>query len=95
MTAYVVMLKERTRDAAEMAIYSEKAAAARGDHALTPLAIYGQIDHLEGAPAEGAVIVSFPTMAEARAWYDSPAYQDARSNRMKGADYRMFIVEGV
>jgi uncharacterized protein (DUF1330 family) len=33
-------------------------------------------------------------MAAARAWYNSPAYQEARLHRMKGAQYRMLLVEG-
>jgi uncharacterized protein (DUF1330 family) len=34
-------------------------------------------------------------MAAARAWYDSPAYEEARQHRFKGAEYRMLLVEGV
>jgi uncharacterized protein (DUF1330 family) len=41
------------------------------------------------------VIVEFPTLAEARAWYDGDAYKDAREHRFKGADYRAFITEGL
>ena len=43
----------------------------------------------------GAVIVEFPTFAEAEAWFDSPACQDALQHRLKGGDYQTFIVEGV
>jgi uncharacterized protein (DUF1330 family) len=50
---------------------------------------------LEGPPVEGAVILSFPSMSEARAWYESPAYQAAREHRLKGAEYRVFLVEGL
>jgi uncharacterized protein (DUF1330 family) len=34
-------------------------------------------------------------MAAAKAWYDGPAYTEARQLRFKGADYRAFIVEGL
>ena len=50
---------------------------------------------LEGPDAEGVVILQFPSAAEARAWYDSPAYQAALEHRLKGAAYRVMIVEGV
>ena len=50
---------------------------------------------LEGAPIEGAVILSFATYEEALAWYNSPAYIAAREQRFKGADYRAFIVQGM
>ena len=49
---------------------------------------------LEGPEIEGAVIVSFPTFEEAKAWYDSPAYKEAREHRFKGADYRVDTVVG-
>lgn len=95
MTAYVVFTREHTTDEAELKLYAEKAGAARQGHAMTPLAHYGRIDMLEGAPIEGCVILSFPTMTEAHGWYDSPAYQAALKHRLKGSDYRVFIVEGV
>lgn len=95
MTAYVVLIKERTKDADALARYAEKAVAARDGHAITPLALYGAFAQLEGDPAEGAVIISFPTMADARAWYDSPAYQEALTHRKAGGEYRVFMVEGV
>lgn len=95
MSAYVVMIRERVGDPAEMAIYGQTAPLARPGHAITPLAFYGALDVLEGPSMEGVVIHRFPTMAQARAWYDSPAYQAARIHRQRGADYRVFIVEGV
>ncbi|MED5524918.1 DUF1330 domain-containing protein [Gallaecimonas pentaromativorans] len=95
MTAYVIFIKDGVKDPDEMAIYAEKAGAARGDHPLTPLVFYGDITTLEGPEAEGAVVLAFPDMAAARAWYDSPAYTEARAHRLKGADYRVLLVEGV
>ena len=68
---------------------------AAAGHALTPRALYGRQEVLEGAAVEGVVILEFPTFAEARAYFDSPAYQEAREHRFKGADYRAVIVEGV
>jgi uncharacterized protein (DUF1330 family) len=31
----------------------------------------------------------------AKAWYNSPAYREAREHRFKGAEYRAVIVQGV
>lgn len=95
MTAYVVFTREKTTDAAELKLYGEQAPAAREGHALTPLAFYGPLETLEGPEPEGCVILSFPSVAEAHGWYDSPTYQAAREHRLKGADYRVFIVEGI
>ncbi len=95
MTAYVILIREATRDAAELKLYGEKAKAARGDHKIAQLAFYGPHQALEGPDPEGVVILQFDDMAAARAWYDSPAYQEALTHRLKGADCRTLIVEGV
>lgn len=95
MPAYVIMIRDRMVDPAEFAAYGAKAREARGDHKITPLAFYGPHQALEGPDPDGVVILQFPTAAEARAWYDSPAYQAALDHRLKGAEYRVVIVEGV
>ncbi|MDO9336974.1 MAG: DUF1330 domain-containing protein [Caulobacteraceae bacterium] len=95
MTAYVIFIRDSIKDAEEMATYGQKAAGARGDHAMTPLAFYGAVETLEGPKVDGAVVISFPTTAEAKAWYNSPAYQEALPHRLKGAEYRVLIVEGL
>lgn len=48
MSAYVVMIREHLRDAAELEVYTAGARAARAGHDITPLAAYGRIDVLEG-----------------------------------------------
>lgn len=93
--AYVILVRERMIDAEEFATYGVKAREARGGHAITPLAFYGRQEVLEGPQVEGAVILQFPSFAEAQAWYRSPAYQAALQHRLKGAEYRVVIVEGV
>lgn len=95
MSAYVILIRERTRDAAALERYADSARAARAGHDLTPLAFYGRIESLEGAPADGVVVLKFPDMAAAHAWYDSPAYRAARVHRHQGADFRVLMVEGV
>ena len=62
---------------------------------ITPLAAYGRHEVVEGATVEGVVILQVPTFEEAKAWYDSPAYREAREHRHLGADYRAVIVEGL
>jgi uncharacterized protein (DUF1330 family) len=95
MAAYIVFMRERTHNPSELKIYSEKAPAAMEGHAVTPLAVYGRQEVIEGPEVEGAAILEFPTFEEAKAWYDSSAYREAREHRFKGANYRAFIVEGV
>jgi uncharacterized protein (DUF1330 family) len=95
MSAYGIFSRETTRDQSELDAYTPKASASMAGHAIKVLAAYGRQEVLEGPNAEGVVIVEFPTMEEARAWYDSPAYRDARQHRFRGADYRAIFVEGV
>ena len=95
MAAYIILIREKLRDGEAMARYGKAAAEARGDHKVTPLAFYGKHEVTEGADADGVVILSFPTMEEAKAWYESPAYKEARAHRYQAADYRVIFVEGV
>jgi hypothetical protein len=59
------------------------------------LAAYGRHVTLEGPEAEGVVVAEFPSIEDARAWYDSPAYQEVAQHRFRGAVCRGLIVEGV
>jgi uncharacterized protein (DUF1330 family) len=95
MTAYIVFTRERLRNTAEFETYGGKAGNTLAGHSAKPLAFYGACETLEGAPIEGAVIVEFPDLAAAKAWYHSPAYQEAVKHRFAGADYRVFITEGL
>lgn len=95
MTAYVVYVRDRITDPEEFKKYEESAPAAAVGHPITPLAFYGAVQTLEGPLVDGAVILAFPSVAEARASYDSPLYQEAMKHRLKGAEYRVFIVEGL
>ena len=62
--AYVILVRDRMIDADEFATYGQKARAAREGHAVTPLAFYGRHEVLEGAPVEGAVILTLRTMPD-------------------------------
>jgi uncharacterized protein (DUF1330 family) len=94
MATYIVFIRERTLNPSELETYSQKASAAMTGHAVTPLAVYGRQEVIEGPQVEGVAILKFPSFGEAKAWYDSPAYREAREHRLKGADYRAVIVEG-
>ncbi|MFG6666067.1 DUF1330 domain-containing protein [Halomonas sp. HNIBRBA4712] len=95
MPAYVVLIRERTHDEQALDTYAAKARAAREGHDPQPLAFYGDFEMLEGSDMEGAVILRFPDMAAARAWYQSDAYQEARKHRFQGADYRVLLLDGL
>jgi uncharacterized protein (DUF1330 family) len=55
----------------------------------------GAVEALEGQWTSDLVVIRFPDMAAARAWYHSPAYREIlplRTRRVKGA---VALVEGV
>lgn len=95
MSAFVVMLREKTTDPEEISIYSQQAPLAREGHKIKPIAKYGALKVLEGPEFEGCLIYQFATMKDAENWYNSPKYQEAVKHRHNGAEYRVFIVEGV
>jgi len=94
MAAYAVFIRESTRDAAELATYSQKVGRTLAGHPVQVLAAYGRQEVLEGPEVEGVVILEFPSLEAAKAWYDSPAYREVREHRFRGAEYRAVIVEG-
>jgi uncharacterized protein (DUF1330 family) len=95
MPAYMVFIRETTLDQSELEAYWSKIRATLEGHPIKILAAYGKHVTLEGPEAEGVVVAEFPTLEEARAWYDSPAYQEVAQHRFRGAIYRGLIVEGV
>lgn len=95
MSAYAIFMRERTRDAEELAAYAKLVTPMLAGSGATILAAYGALDALEGSAPEGVVVARFETLAAARAFYDSPEYQAAVKHRHLGADYRSMIIEGV
>jgi uncharacterized protein (DUF1330 family) len=96
MPAYVLCLREEAvRNPTEMATYSGMTREAPRDPNLKPLVLYGATEALEGNAPDGIVLLQFPTVEDAKAWYNSPHYQAAIPHRKKGADYRVMIVQGL
>jgi uncharacterized protein (DUF1330 family) len=95
MTAYVIVLREAPiEDAAEYEQYLAKMPDP-SPFKMTPLALYGAVEAVEKAPADGVVLLEFPTVEDAKEWYYSEGYQAAAPHRIKSADYRVMIVEGL
>jgi uncharacterized protein (DUF1330 family) len=94
MSAYLVFTREKTLDKNEMAVYAKEASATLPGHQFKILAFYGAHEDLEGAPTEGTVIMEFPSMDAAKAWYNGPGYRHAREHRFKGAVYHVILVKG-
>lgn len=55
----------------------------------------GKVVSLEGEPNKRVIMIGFPSMEQALAWYNSPTYRDLKPIRHNSARARVFIMEGV
>lgn len=56
----------------------------------------GKVETLEGdwAPTR-FVMMEFPSVEKAKAWWDSPEYKDAKALRQATSKTQMIVVEGI
>lgn len=55
----------------------------------------GQVRSLEGEGTKRIIMIAFPSLDQAQAWYDSSAYGAIRPIRHQSAKAKVFIVEGL
>jgi uncharacterized protein (DUF1330 family) len=56
----------------------------------------GQVQTLEGTwQPKRVVVLEFPSVEQARRWYDSAEYRDPKALRFKTAKTNLILVEGV
>ncbi|MBP2298369.1 DUF1330 domain-containing protein [Azospirillum picis] len=95
MTAYIIA-DVRVTDPVAYEVYkslSPDAVAKAGGRFLSR---GGETAVLEGDWLPNRVVIlEFPDMAAALAFYDSPAYVRAREARRDAADFRMIVVAGL
>jgi len=75
--------------------YIETARPAMERHGARFLVRGGAAAPLEGACRQRNVVVEFPSMAEARACYESAEYQAGRRIRQAASEGELVLVEGV
>jgi uncharacterized protein (DUF1330 family) len=59
------------------------------------LARGGEVESFEGGAPARVVVLEFPTLDAARAWYHGEQYSAARALREAACDARMFVVDGM
>ena len=94
MPAYVILTREKTRNQAELDTYNKMAPEAFASHPATFLVWHGRHEVLEGPATEDVLLAVFPSFEDAKAWHESPAYQEACRHRFNGGDFRCILVEG-
>jgi uncharacterized protein (DUF1330 family) len=95
MPAYLIFIRESTVDQSELDAYAKAVKPILEGLPIKFLAANGRQEVLEGPAPEGVVISEFPSLEDAKQWYESPEYQEVAMHRHKGAIYRALIVEGI
>ena len=94
MTAFLVS-DVSVRDAEAFQTYRTRAAASIIQHGGRYLARGGEIEPLEGTwKPRNIIIVEFPSLEQARAWYRSPEYAFALETRDKALSRTLILVDG-
>ncbi len=94
MSAYVIVDIDVT-DPAVYDSYKKMAPSAVAAYGGKYLARGGHTEVLEGDwQPKRLVILEFASLAQAKAWVDSPEYRPARELRRKAATSRMVVIEG-
>jgi uncharacterized protein (DUF1330 family) len=93
MAAYVIVMVEETTDIEEIKEYRRIGVPTMIAHKPNILLRMAKPETLEGKEVEGVVLLEFPTMEAAKAWYNDPQYQEALSHRFKGAKCHAVIVD--
>ncbi|MYZ45879.1 DUF1330 domain-containing protein [Schauerella aestuarii] len=94
MTAYIIVDVNVTKPA-QYEAYKRLSSLAMTAHDAKVLVRGGESRRLEGRDPGRTVLLQFPTMAKAQAFYDSWQYRRARNAREGAADMNMIIVQGV
>ena len=95
MTAYVIADVE-VLDAALYETYRQQVPATIAEFGGRYLVRGGALTVLEGAwSPKRCVILAFPSMAQLKAWYDSPAYVPLRAIRERSTKSNLVMVQGL
>jgi len=95
MPAYIVVTID-VKDPVTYEMYKKAAPGSIAAYGGRYIARGGSLHTLEGTWApRRLVILEFPSMEKAKAWWSSPEYREARDLRQSCADAEMVVVEGV
>jgi uncharacterized protein (DUF1330 family) len=94
MSAYIIA-NVRVTDPAQYEQYKKLSTLAMQAHGAEVCVRGGAVSVLEGDwQPDRMIVLKFPSVANARAFYESPEYAKAREARTGAAIMRMVLVEG-
>ena len=95
MPAYLISLCRKITDRRRLEEYWRDVAPAFKNVKAKPLVAYTPFEILEGdSSVKGVVLFEFPSMEEARRWYNSAAYKEVQKARKGAADFELILVDG-
>jgi len=94
MNGYLLFIFQEMYDRDALVEYWHGLDAALEGQDVEHVITYGAIDRLEGiGDFEAVQLLRFPSFDQAKAWYQSPAYQAIRPLAQKGARYLCTVME--
>ncbi|MBU0467506.1 MAG: DUF1330 domain-containing protein [Candidatus Omnitrophica bacterium] len=95
MSAYVIIDVD-VKDQAQYSEYMKKGAPTIFAYGGEPLVRGGKTEVWEGAwDPKRIIVLKFKTMDEARKWYESSDYKEAKKIRLSAASGNVICVEGI
>jgi uncharacterized protein (DUF1330 family) len=95
MAAYFLFDNVEVNDPAALARYAEQAGKLVAEHGGRYLAAAVAPEVVEGDPGlSSVVLIEFPDVASARAWYDSPAYRPLKALRQRAVRNTAVLFHG-
>lgn len=96
MTSAYIIANVRVTDPVQYEEYKKFSTLAMQAHGAEPCVRGGAVQVLEGDwQPDRVVVLKFPSVEQARRFYDSPEYKRARDAREGAAVMRMVLVDGV
>ena len=97
MAAYVIVRVLEMRDTAWREEYAPKTAALVQKHGGKFIVRGGAKERLEGSGKlpVNIVVIEFPSVEQAKGWYNDPDYAPLIKLRQSGSDAELVLVEGV
>jgi uncharacterized protein (DUF1330 family) len=95
MPAYVIANLQEAAPHPEIAEYIERITATFEPYGGRFLVHATKHEVKEGAWPGNVVMIGFPGVAEAQAWWDSPAYQEIAPLRSRHIEGDIILIEGV
>jgi uncharacterized protein (DUF1330 family) len=95
LKAYVIFYVKTLHDLAGLDEYRKLARPTLQKFGAVFRVLKGRFEVLEGEPILSVVVLEFPSMEQARAWYDSAEYQAALKYRLAASSSQGVLCEAL